>query len=63
VIELWALNVQEKHGWMPQYVGCGNLYSFGEGRTIQIQTIGDGSIRTYACLRKPESFIKDCGIN
>ena len=25
--------------------------------------IGDGSIRNNACLRKPESFIEDCGID
>ncbi|KAH8701811.1 hypothetical protein BGW36DRAFT_394617 [Talaromyces proteolyticus] len=62
-IELWALDVNEKHSWMVEYVGQGSLFSFGEGRTIQIQRIGDGSIRTYACLRKPEGFIKDCGID
>lgn len=28
-----------------------------------IQRLGDGSVRTYACLRKPESFLKDCGID
>ncbi|MCJ1410632.1 hypothetical protein MMC19_004718 [Ptychographa xylographoides] len=63
LVELWALDVEDKSKWMSQYVGKGSCYSFGEGRTIQIQRIGDGSIRTYACLRKPESFIKDCGID
>lgn len=63
VVELWALDVQEKHQWMMDYVGSGNCFSFGEGRAIQVQRIGDGSIRTYASLRKPESFLKDCGID
>ncbi|MCJ1251882.1 hypothetical protein MMC30_009120 [Trapelia coarctata] len=63
LVELWALDVEEKHQWMSQYAGQGNLFSFGEGRAIQIQRIGDGSLRTYASLRKPESFTKDCGID
>jgi len=63
LVELWALNVEKKHEWMAQYAGRGNCYSFGEGRTIQIQRIGNGSLRTYACLRKPETFLADCGID
>ena len=62
-VELWALSVEKEHPWMIDYVGKGSLFSFGEGRAIQIQRIGDGSIRTYACLRKPETFIKECGID
>ena len=63
LVELWALDVDKKNQWMSQYTGRGGCFSFGESRTIQIQRIGDGSIRTYACLRKPESFLKDCGID
>lgn len=62
-LESWALDVQKKHPWMPEYVGMGSCFSFGEGRTIQIQRIGDGSIRTYACLRKPENFWQESGID
>ncbi|KAF8857284.1 FAD/NAD(P)-binding domain-containing protein [Acephala macrosclerotiorum] len=63
LIECWSYDVVKKNPWMSEYVGAGSCYSFGEGRTIQIQRIGDGSIRAYACLRKPESFLKDCGID
>ena len=63
VVELWALNVEEKHKWMRDYVGSGSLFSFGEGRAIQIRRLGDGSIRTYASLRMPETFLEDCGID
>lgn len=63
LVELWALDVDEKHKWMSQYAGRGSCFSFGEGRAILTQRIGDGSLRTYACLRKPESSIKDCGID
>jgi 2-polyprenyl-6-methoxyphenol hydroxylase-like FAD-dependent oxidoreductase len=63
LVEMWALDVLEKHKWMAEYAGAGNCFSFGEGRAVMIQRIGDGSIRTYACLRVPESFIVDCGID
>lgn len=62
-VELWALDVDKTNPWLSQYVGAGSCFSFGEGRTIQMQRVGDGSVRTYACLRKSESFIKDCGID
>ncbi|KUJ19035.1 FAD/NAD(P)-binding domain-containing protein [Mollisia scopiformis] len=63
LIECWTYDVVKENPWMAEYAGAGSCYSFGEGRTIQIQRIGDGSVRTYACLRKPESFLKDCGID
>ena len=61
--ELWALDIEQQHEWMIDYVGRGTLFSSGEGRAIIIQRNGDGNVRTYACLRKPESFIEDCGID
>ena len=63
LVEFWALDAEKKNPWMADYIGKGSLFSFGEGRAIQIQRLGDGSIRTYASLRKPESFLKDCGID
>jgi 2-polyprenyl-6-methoxyphenol hydroxylase-like FAD-dependent oxidoreductase len=61
--ELWAMNADEKHPWISEFVGAGSMFSFGDGRAIQSQRIGDGSIRTYASVRQPESFLKDCGID
>lgn len=63
LVELWALDVKKNHAWMPEYIGRGSCFSFGEGRAIQIQTMGNGSIRTYASLRKPETFLQECGID
>ena len=63
LVEFRILDAEKKNPWMTDYVGKGSLFSFGEGRAIQIQRLGDGSIRTYASLRKPESFIEDCGID
>jgi 2-polyprenyl-6-methoxyphenol hydroxylase-like FAD-dependent oxidoreductase len=62
-VECWSYDVDKKNPWMSEYVGAGSCFSFGEGRAIQMQRLGDGSIRTYAGLRKPESFLKDCGID
>lgn len=53
-LELWEDRVEERKPWMSRYVGVGSLFSFDEGRTIQSQRIGDGSVRTYACLRCAE---------
>lgn len=56
-LELWEDRVEERKPWMSRYVGAGSLFSFDEGRTIQSQRIGDGSVRTYACLRCAEGFL------
>ena len=63
LVEFWALDAEKQSPWMAEYAGKGSLYSFGEGRAIQLQRLGDGSIRTYASLRKPESFLNNCGID
>lgn len=63
LVECWSYDVATKNPWMLEYVGAGSCFSFGEDRAIQIQRLGDGSVRTYASLRKPESFLKDCGID
>jgi 2-polyprenyl-6-methoxyphenol hydroxylase-like FAD-dependent oxidoreductase len=62
-IELWALDVSEKNPWLSDYVGDGSLYMFDEGRAIMCQRNGSNSIRTYVCLRQPENWYKDCGID
>lgn len=62
-LELWANDVDTNNKWMSEYVGKGSLFSFDEGRAIQIQRQGDHSIKLYASLRKPESFIEDCSID
>lgn len=62
-IECWALDVNENRTWMSSYVGAGSLFSFGEGRAIQVQRMGDGSFRSYASLCKPETFLRDCKLD
>jgi 2-polyprenyl-6-methoxyphenol hydroxylase-like FAD-dependent oxidoreductase len=62
-VELWATEVEEKHPWLSQYVGQGSLFMGDEGRGIICQRNGNNSIRTYACVRQPESWSKECGID
>ncbi|RAO72397.1 uncharacterized protein BHQ10_008409 [Talaromyces amestolkiae] len=62
-IELWAMDVDAQHQWLSDYVGQGSMYMFDEGRAIISQRNGNNSIRTYAAVRRPETWLKDCGID
>lgn len=62
-IELWALNVDKTNPWLSKYVGEGSLFMFDEGRALMCQRQGSGAIRAYGCVRKPESWVEDCGID
>ncbi|KAF2437498.1 monooxygenase [Karstenula rhodostoma CBS 690.94] len=61
-VEIWHNDVQNEP-WLLNYVGAGSCFAFAEGSAIMSQRQGDGSLRTYACLRVPETFIADCGID
>jgi 2-polyprenyl-6-methoxyphenol hydroxylase-like FAD-dependent oxidoreductase len=63
VIELWAMDVDVEHPWLSQYVGQGSMFMFDEGRAIICQRNGNGSIRSYAAVRQPETWLADCGID
>jgi 2-polyprenyl-6-methoxyphenol hydroxylase-like FAD-dependent oxidoreductase len=62
-IELWALEVDERNPWLAEFVGKGSCFMFDEGRAIICQRSGNNSIRTYAAVRQPETWFKDCGID
>ncbi|KAK1771969.1 hypothetical protein QBC33DRAFT_525299 [Phialemonium atrogriseum] len=62
-IELWALDVDAKDPWLSSYIGKGSCFLFDEGRAMQCQRNGNGSIRAYASLRVPETWIEECGID
>lgn len=63
VIELWELNVSQRNQWLSEYVGEGSCYMFDKDRAVMSQRNGDDSIRTYACVRQPQTWIQDCGID
>jgi len=62
-IDLWALDVQTRSPWLSDYVDVGSCFMFDEGRAIFAQRNGRGSIRTYACVQQPETWIRDSGID
>ncbi|ETI29435.1 hypothetical protein G647_01888 [Cladophialophora carrionii CBS 160.54] len=62
-IELWATEFDKKHQWLSDFVGAGSCFMFDEGRAIQCQKLGNNSIRVYAGIRQPESWLEDCGID
>lgn len=63
LIELWALDVETRKPWLSRYVGAGSCFMFDEGRALLCQRNGNGSIRTYACVRQPEHWIRDSRID
>jgi 2-polyprenyl-6-methoxyphenol hydroxylase-like FAD-dependent oxidoreductase len=63
IAEFWSLNVDERNPWLSKFVGAGSMFMFDEGRAIIAQRNGAGGIRTYACVRRPEEWYKNCGIN
>ncbi|OQD62832.1 hypothetical protein PENPOL_c011G10584 [Penicillium polonicum] len=64
-VEIRLQNVDGKHPELGKMVGKGSLFVFGEedGRSMMCQRQGDGSIRIYTFMAKPESWIEDCSID
>lgn len=61
-VEVWHNDVKHNE-WLVSYVGEGSCFSFGKDCAMMAQRQGDGSLRTYACLRVPEAFLDTCGID
>ncbi|EKG12079.1 Monooxygenase FAD-binding protein [Macrophomina phaseolina MS6] len=64
-LEWWLRDIDRKDPKLSAVLGDGSYFSFGdeEGRCLGSQRQGDRSVRTYAFLRKHESWVKDCGVN
>lgn len=63
VIELKALEVSAKKEWLCNFTGQGSCFMFDDGRALICQRNCSDSIRIYAAVRQPETWIKDCGID
>jgi 2-polyprenyl-6-methoxyphenol hydroxylase-like FAD-dependent oxidoreductase len=63
MVELQAFEATEKKPWLSKYMGAGSLFMFDEGRAIICQRNGNDTIRVYAAVRQPETWIEDCGID
>ncbi|KAF1997642.1 FAD/NAD(P)-binding domain-containing protein [Amniculicola lignicola CBS 123094] len=62
-VEVSITNVAETNPWLHDFVGAGSMFAFGEGKAVQAQRQGDGSIRSYASQRVSEDFLTTCGID
>lgn len=63
LVELHALDVDEKKEWLANYVGAGSCFMFDKGRAVLAQRNGNGCIRVYACVMQPEWWFDTCGID
>lgn len=63
IIELKAQEVSAKKQWLSNFTGQGSCFMFDEGRALVCQRNGNDSIRVYAAVRQPETWVKDCGID
>ena len=62
-VEVWAKDVETTNPTLSNYIGAGSCFMFDEGRAIQSQRQGDGSVRSYAWVRQPEDWMETCGID
>ena len=63
LIDMKAEEVSTKKQWLQNFTGSGSCFMFDEGRALICQRNGNDSIRIYAAVRQPETWINDCGIN
>ncbi|KAK4503694.1 hypothetical protein PRZ48_004609 [Zasmidium cellare] len=63
MITQWVMEAPTKKPWLDKYVGAGSLMMFDEGRLVICQRQSGDAVRTYASLRKPLSWSKECGID
>ncbi|KAK0194365.1 monooxygenase [Armillaria mellea] len=62
-VEVHFPNVDKAHPEISKLVGQGSYMCLSDEKGCFAQRQGDGSIRNYAMLRVPESWIDDCGID
>jgi 2-polyprenyl-6-methoxyphenol hydroxylase-like FAD-dependent oxidoreductase len=63
MLDMKAIEVSTKNPWLLKFAGAGSMFMFDEGRMVITQHNGNDTIRTYAGVRQPENWIKDCGID
>ncbi|PLB47214.1 putative salicylate hydroxylase [Aspergillus steynii IBT 23096] len=63
-LELRISRPSEVDPAMDRMLGPGSYLAYGgdDDMALHTQRQGDGSLRTYALLRRPESWLRDCGV-
>jgi 2-polyprenyl-6-methoxyphenol hydroxylase-like FAD-dependent oxidoreductase len=63
MIEVRFRDVDNRHPKISRLVGNGSLGAYSHERALMAQRNGDGSIWIYICLRVPQSWASDCGVD
>ena len=63
LLDMKAEEVSTKKQWLQSFTGSGSCFMFDEGRALICQRNGNDSIRVYAAVRQPETWVNDCGID
>ena len=63
LLDMKAEEVSTKKQWLKHFTGSGSCFMFDEGRALICQRNGNDSIRIYAAVRQPETWVNDCGID
>ena len=63
LLDMKAEEVSTKKQWLKNFTGSGSCFMFDEGRALICQRNGNDSIRIYAAVRQPETWVNDCGID
>ena len=63
LLDMKAEEVSTKKQWLENFTGSGSCFMFDEGRALICQRNGNDSIRIYAAVRQPETWVNDCGID
>ena len=63
LLDMKAEEVSVRKQWLESFTGSGSCFMFDEGRALICQRNGNDSVRVYAAVRQPETWVNDCGID
>lgn len=61
-IELCLSDIDKRYPALSQFAGNGSLCALADNKAIMSQRNGDASVRVYLQVRRPESWLSECGI-
>ena len=65
ILDVWLTHLEKRNPGLDKMIGSGSYFACGEEdeRAILSQRLSDGTVRSYLCMKKPENWIEDCGID
>ena len=62
-IDVCFPDVDRRHPKIAELVGQGSYFALGDEKSLMAQRNGDGSIRVYVWAKRPETWLRDRGID